>query len=81
MLSEDYEIYSGFCEDYCYDYEDYKDEEKYYWKTKENKYIKVDDLTENHIKNIVYYFGKKELSNNGYHNIVNRFEKLMKEGK
>ena len=67
-----------YLDDYCHEYEDYKDNEKYYWKTQENKYIKVDDLEDNHIKNIVYLFGKQKLNNCGYHNIVERFNKIIK---
>lgn len=79
MLSEDLEgLEDLYLDDYCDEYEDYKDNEKYYWKTQENKYIKVDDLKDNHIKNIVYLFGKQKLNNCGYHNIVEKFNKIIK---
>lgn len=85
MLSEDLECLDELYSDedherWCReeDYEDYEEKEKYYWKTQEGKYIKVDDLTDNHIKNIVYLFGKQRLNNHGYHNIVEKFNKIIR---
>jgi hypothetical protein len=60
--------------------DNYKEKELYYWETKDGEYIKVDDLEERHLKNIVYKFGKDLLNNRGYRNIVIRFEKILKKG-
>jgi hypothetical protein len=52
---------------------------RYYWKTKEGKLIKVDDLEESHIRNIVIMVGSINLAKQGYKNIVDRFKKLERE--
>lgn len=57
----------------------WKQNEKYYWKTKEGQYIKVDDLEPQHIKNIVIYFGKQTLENTGYRNIIKKYKDLEGE--
>lgn len=72
MTAEDVEFMASgydFDKDDIYDLED----EKYYWKTIDGKLIKVDDLEEEHIINIVIKFGKDKLIQNGYKNIVDKF--------
>ena len=80
MTGEDAEFYGSA---YDFDEDDYFDDdlanEKYYWKTADNKIIKVDDLEESHIINIVIKFGKDKLNQSGYKNILNRFEEIRKK--
>lgn len=79
-VPDDFEIYEQCGHDWFEKLEtdDFKNHEKYYWKTKEGKFIKVDDLENNHLKNIVYKFGKDKLDNSGYHNITLKFKELLK---
>lgn len=53
--------------------------EKYYWETKDGDLIPVHELTNLHVCNIVMYFGKEWLNDNGHSVIVNKFESLNKE--
>ena len=62
-----------------YNEESWKDDEKYYWRTKDGEYIKVDDITNEHLVNIVLKFGKDKLENNGYYSLVKRFNKILFE--
>jgi len=52
--------------------------EKYYWKTATGDLIPVDELDSNHIKNIVFKFGKDKLYFNGYSRIVKKFDDIRK---
>lgn len=80
MTAEDVEFYGSA---YDFNEDDYFDDElaneKYYWKTADGQLIKVDELEESHIINIVIKFGKDKLNQSGYKNIVNRFEEIRKK--
>lgn len=79
MLSEDVEGLEDLYNNE-YDLNDLENE-KYYWKTKDNTFIPVDSLDENHIINIVIKFGKDKLNNHGYKNIVKKFNEIRKKEK
>jgi len=57
----------------------WKEDEKYFWKTKDGEFIPVNELTDDHIVNIVMLFGKQSLERNGHMMIVEKFNKIRKE--
>lgn len=54
-------------------------EEKYFWETKSGEFIPINQLTDLHVFNIVAYFGKKWLEENGHSLIIERFNQLDAE--
>ena len=77
---DEWEIYeqSG-CDALSNLYDDWKEDELYFWKTKDGKFIPVNELTDDHIVNIVMLFGKQSLERNGHKMIVEKFNKIRKE--
>ena len=79
MDVDDMDFYAGMVwgedDEDCYA-DDWQDDEKYYWHTAEDKYIPVDELTDKHIINIVFKFGKDKLEKIGYHRIVEKFNNI-----